>query len=76
MADATTVYTIMTSVHVNQWNQQLQRAESGWEVEALWAATNTVIPVFLPDAQYTPENVDKAIRDAGAVVSQVHALGK
>lgn len=75
MTAPATTYRIISRTHVNQWNDQLQAAVAGWELKALWIATGTVIPIFLPDTQYTPENIDRLIRAAGELDSQVHALG-
>lgn len=69
-------YGIVQRVHVNRWDDRLQQVVPGWEVSALWAQTGTLLPVFVPDTFYTPENVDKMIRDAGALDEQIHALGR
>jgi hypothetical protein len=69
------VYRIVSRVHVNRWDEALQAAVPGWDVRALWARTGTVLPVFIPDTQFTPENVDTLIRAAGETDDRVHALG-
>lgn len=75
MTDLTTAYRIVSRVHVNQWDTGLQQAVPGWDIRALWIRTGTIIPVFVPDASYTAENVDTLIRIAGAKDEQMHALG-
>lgn len=75
MTEQPTVYRIIQRNHVSQWNDQLQQAVPGWDIRALWVKTGTILPVFVPDTVFTPENVDQLIRDAGAVDDRVHALG-
>jgi hypothetical protein len=48
----------------------------GWDVRVYWVKTGTTIPVFVPDSQYTAENLDTVIRHFGAIDEQIHALGK
>lgn len=74
--DPATAYRIVSRVHIAQWDNALQQAVQGWELKALWLSTGTILPVFLPDAQYTPENVDLLIRHAGEVDDRIHALGR
>jgi hypothetical protein len=74
MADAT-AYTIVSTTHINQWSDKLQTAVPGWEVKALWLATNTIIPVFVPDGNFSAENVDTLVMHEGAKIDAVHALG-
>lgn len=68
-------YRIVSRVHVNQWSNELQQAVPGWDIRALWVSTGTVLPVFVPDSQYTAENVDAFVRHAGAIDDQIHKLG-
>jgi hypothetical protein len=75
MSDAPAAYRIVSRLHVNQWSNQLQQAIPGWDIRALWISTGTILPVFVPDASYTAENVDAMIRSAGATDEQMHALG-
>ena len=75
MSSSSTTYRIVSRVHVNQWNDQLQQAVPGWDVRALWVRTGTILPVFVPDTQYTAENVDTLIRAAGEQDDKIHALG-
>lgn len=75
MTDQPTVYRIVQRNHVAQWSDQLQQAVPGWDLRVLWASTGTILPVFVPDTVYTPDNIDRMIRDAGAVDERVHALG-
>lgn len=70
-----TVYRIVSRTHVNQWSNELQQAVPGWDIRALWVATGTVLPVFVPDSQFTADNVDALIRHQGAIDEQIHSLG-
>lgn len=69
------VYTIESRVHLTRWDPTKQQAVPGWELTCIWAATGTRIPVFVPDDQYNPANVDAAIRNAGYKDEQIGALG-
>jgi len=71
----TGTYRILSRVHVNQWDDQLQTAVPGWQVLALWLSTGTVLPVFVADSHYDATNLDTLIRAAGAKDDQIHALG-
>lgn len=75
MSDAAPAYTIIDRNHENVWSDDLNRAVPSWIVKARWNATGTVLPVVLPDTHYDATNVDKAIRAAGALDEQIHALG-
>lgn len=75
LATSDTTYRIVQRNHVNQWSNELQTAVPGWDIRALWISTGTVLPVFVPDSQYTADNVDKMIRHAGAIDEQIHGLG-
>ncbi len=75
MTPALTYTILLPTVHTTEWDAQLQQAVTGWQIRALWAATGNILPVFVPDTHYTPENVDTLIRAAGAVDEQVAALG-
>lgn len=76
MSPSVPTYTIVSRVHVSQWVNDLQETVPGWLIKARWNATRSILPVFVPDDVYTPETVDSAIRAAGAVDSQIHALGQ
>jgi hypothetical protein len=75
MTDTTPTYRIVSRVHVNRWVDDLQAAVPGWELKAQWFPTGTFLPVFVADANYTPDNVDAIIRAAGARDERIHALG-
>jgi hypothetical protein len=75
MSDSPTAYRIVSRTHINQWDNGLQQAVPGWDIRALWIKTGTILPVFVPDASYTAENVDTLIRIAGAKDEQIHSLG-
>lgn len=75
MTDQPPAYKIVSRVHVNRWNEALQTVIPGWDLRALWRSTGTFLPVFVPDSNYTAENVDALIRNAGATDDKIHALG-
>lgn len=75
MSSTETAYRIISRVHVNQWSNELQTAVPGWDIKALWIKTGTVLPIFVPDASFTAENVDTLIRIAGAKDDAIHQLG-
>lgn len=74
MTDQVKPYQLISRTHVNQWVPGLQQTVPGWQITAQWLKTGTYLPVFVPDASYTPENVDTLIRLAGATDEQIHAL--
>jgi hypothetical protein len=75
VTDAPQAYAIISRVHVNRWDEELQRAVPGWDIKARWNRTATILPVFVPDAAYTAQNVDALIRAGGAKDEQIHGLG-
>jgi hypothetical protein len=74
VTDPVKPYKVISTLHRNEFNDQLGETVSGWLVKALWFATNTVLPVFVPEDVYTAGNVDKLIRTAGETNSAVHSL--
>lgn len=68
-------YRIVTRVHINQWNEPLQSVIPGWDIRALWYPTGTILPVFVPDTNYSPEVADSLIKQAGEKDDAIHALG-
>ena len=69
------LYRIIQRTHISQWDDRLQQAVPGWDIRALWVSTGTVLPVFVPDSDFTPENVDQLIRHAGEKDNAIHSLG-
>lgn len=67
-------YRILTKSHVVKWDTQLQESIEGWEVKALWLATQTVIPVFVSDAHDLVQGVDQLVRAKGAELDALQAL--
>lgn len=60
----------------DSWVNQLTNAtESGVVVSALWNATQTPIVLKVPQAQYTPDEVNRLILAAGAKEDAMAALG-
>jgi hypothetical protein len=68
-------YTIVTQTHENQWNAELQKAIPGWTFQVRDAVTGVLVPVFVPDTDYTVANVQQTIEAALAPVRQIAALG-
>lgn len=68
-------YRIVSRVHINKWSDELQGVIPGWDIRALWLKTGTMLPVFCPDAQFSAENVDRLIVNAGERDDSIHALG-
>jgi hypothetical protein len=75
VSETPTAYVIVQRNHVAQWSDALQQAVPGWDLRVQWVKTGTILPVFVPDTVYTPENIDTLIRAAGALDERVHALG-
>lgn len=75
MAQVDTDYRILSRVQLNRYDQALQQAVEGWEIQARWTRTGTVLKVFVPLDTYNVANVDAAIRQAGGMDDQIGALG-
>lgn len=69
------LYSVLDRVQLNKWDDVRQQAVEGWQVRARWAATGTVLTVFIPLATYNPTEVDTAIRQAGYNDEAIGALG-
>lgn len=69
-------YTIVSASQINRWDQQLQTAVEGWQLDVRWNRTGHILRVFVPLDQYNVTNVDTMIRQAGALDDEVSALGK
>ncbi|MDE2469323.1 MAG: hypothetical protein KGL35_11415 [Bradyrhizobium sp.] len=76
MSTPAATYSIVSRIHTAQWDSQRQQAIPGWEIKARWDKTGTILDVFVPDANYGAEQVDQAIRYAGALDDQIAALGR
>lgn len=61
-------------VQRNQWNDQLQKVESGWTVQAQWLANGAIISVFVPDGVDLPSTADQLIQAQGQQLNALHAL--
>ena len=68
-------YSIVSQIHTNQWNPQLQQVVPGWEIQARDSATGTIVPVFIADSDYSVANVQTVIEAALAPVRQIAQLG-
>lgn len=70
------VYTVESVVQLRQWDPMLQYSVEGKLITYRWAANGVVGQVFVPMTNYSPANVDAAIRNAGTTDEQVTALGQ
>lgn len=68
-------YTWIAKVQINKWDEALQVAVEGWQLDVRWTRSGTILRVFVPLAQYNAANVDSIIRQAGATDDAVSALG-
>lgn len=68
-------YTIVGQVQRSKFDPALQQAVEGWDVTVRWGEAGQVFTVFVPDSAYNPTNVDAAVRQQGATIDQVAALG-
>lgn len=73
--DAPPDYTITKRVHRNKWIEAIQAAVEGWDFTIHDSVTGAYVQVFLDDAHFTAENMDKAIREALAPIRATYQLG-
>lgn len=69
-------YSIISRAQVTKWDQQLQQAIDGWQLDVRWTSTGTILRVFVALPDYNATNVDAAIRTAGALDDQIARLGR
>lgn len=69
-------YTVVSQVHVNEWNAALQEAVPGWKIQVHDSVTGTVVPVFVADTHYTVDGTRQLIEAALTPVRQIAALGQ
>jgi hypothetical protein len=69
------LYTIISQLPTNQWSDTLGAVQSGYLIRAQSAATNQVVAVFVPIANYTPAGVAVAVSEAIANSDAIHSLG-
>lgn len=65
---------IVSQVHINQLDSATGTVVSGWEIKVRDPQTNVIVPVFVPDTAYSPENVQTAVAYKLEQVRAVHAL--
>jgi hypothetical protein len=68
-------YNVTGQVHLNNLNAD-GTVTPGWQVTVMDTKTQTSIPVFVPDTNYTPEGVDIMVRHVLERVRAVHQLGE
>ena len=68
-------YTIRARRHIDKWDNALGQTVGGWDILAHWTRTGTILPVFVPDEQYNPTNIDALIRQAGYLDDEIARLG-
>jgi hypothetical protein len=66
-------YRVVAENHVVKWDNQLQQSVEGWDVKALWLATQTIIPVFIPDGRDLNAGVDLLVRAQGTELDRLHS---
>lgn len=69
-------YAVVSQIHTNQWNAQLQQVISGWEIQVRDAVTGTIVPVFVADSDYSTDAAQAVIEAALAPVREIAQLGK
>lgn len=69
-------YSVVSQIHVNQWEPALQQVVPGWQFQVRDSVTGTIVPVFVADTDYTPANVQTVIEAALTPVRQIAQLGK
>lgn len=80
MADTPTApmqrtYTIQTRQFTSWIDPNTGAAVEGYQITALWNATQQLLTVRVPTTSYTAANVDAAIRAAGAQDEAIANLG-
>lgn len=66
-------YRVVTENHVIHYDVALQESIPGWEVKALWLATGTIIPVFVPDSNDLNAGVDLLVRAKGEEIDRLRS---
>lgn len=69
-----TTYTVISTVHQNQWDDQQQKVIPGVKVNVRSEATKAIIPVFIPNTQYTPGQVGPLLAQAVANSDAINQL--
>lgn len=68
-------YTVISQTHINQLDPDSGTVVPGWEVKVRDGQTGVIVPVFVPDSVYGPEQAKALIDHALAQVRSVHSLG-
>lgn len=71
-----TGYTVIRQTHINQLDRNSGEVVPGWEITVQDGVTGTSVPVFVPDANYSPEGAAAAIEHVLTQVRGVHTLGQ
>lgn len=69
-------YRVVSQVHINQFDSNTGQVVPGWNITVRDSITGTVVPVFVPDANYGPEQARALIEHALGKVRAVHGLGQ
>ena len=73
MSAAVKPYQVVSENHTVTWDVGLQQSVPGWEVKAVWLATNTIIPVFVPDTADLVAGTDQLVRAKGAEIDKLRS---
>lgn len=69
-------YTVGAQVHINKYDATTGNVIPGWEITVYDKMTGNSVPVFVPDANYGPEQARTLIEHALEQVRGVHRLGQ
>lgn len=68
-------YTPPVPIFTSWIDPQTGQAVEGYQLTTTWLATGHLLTVRIPQTSYTADNVDRAIRAAGAQDDAIAALG-
>ena len=69
-------YRIMRQVHINSLDRASGQVVPGWEISVRDLVTGTVVPVFVSDDLYSPDNARQIIEASLEQIRSVHSLGQ
>ena len=69
-------YRVMRQVHINELDRASGQVVPGWQITVRDLHTGTVVPVFVADDLYSPDNARQIIEASLEQIRGVHALGQ
>lgn len=69
-------FTWVDRVQQDHFDADLNQTIPSWRLRVKWLATGSVLTVWVPVANYTPDQVNAAILAAGAKDEAIEKLGK